>query len=454
LLGGGPAASSAGIPADFGQVRVHTDARAAESASAVGALAYTVGQDIVFGAGQYQPQSTAGKRLLAHELAHVVQQGQGAAQVQRWADCTPARLSGQDCPPREAGEVRSARTSSMYFYSNFTDPASGSNGALVVNFDIGSATIKPGLRDNQDWKDFLTAVEANGSSWRLLGFSDCQGEDAANIQLRKDRAAAVANAFPAQIKSRVVSQEGAPLGDCITENSNASQRSFNRSVALIYDSSSVSFPDETVEATPPEFVCGPDVTSQVSAAVSAAGAAFSRWSSDEKGEACDALDSLSTGSCAWDIIDLHNNAWIYRNYRPICATQGADPPCGSSIEVGDECYYAGSANYVIFGKMCRLCADYYLSIPLINTGYARFTRNAMEALIDLYKGTGFTGLGTPSSNFRASVQWANAGYDGWPAGGTPPPGDKSNCAPLCPTPYSGPAFRVEWAPHMDPYNCS
>lgn len=66
---------------DFGAVRVHTDDLAAESARAVGALAYTAGQDVVFGQGQYAPQTTQGKRLLAHELAHVVQSaGDGTVQ--------------------------------------------------------------------------------------------------------------------------------------------------------------------------------------------------------------------------------------------------------------------------------------------------------------------------------------------------------------------------------------
>ncbi|MBP1468346.1 DUF4157 domain-containing protein, partial [Candidatus Chloroploca sp. M-50] len=60
---------------DFGDVRVHTDAQAAESARAVQANAYTVGNHIAFGAGRYTPQSSAGQRLMAHELAHVVQQG-------------------------------------------------------------------------------------------------------------------------------------------------------------------------------------------------------------------------------------------------------------------------------------------------------------------------------------------------------------------------------------------
>ncbi|MEK6337411.1 MAG: DUF4157 domain-containing protein [Acidobacteriota bacterium] len=59
---------------DFSQVRVHTDTRAAESAGAVNALAYTVGRDVVFGAGQFAPSTIDGQRRLAHELTHVVQQ--------------------------------------------------------------------------------------------------------------------------------------------------------------------------------------------------------------------------------------------------------------------------------------------------------------------------------------------------------------------------------------------
>jgi hypothetical protein len=64
-------------PFDLSQVRIHTDAPAATSAQAVSALAYTVGSHIVFGAGQYAPQTSAGKRLLAHELTHVGQQNNG-----------------------------------------------------------------------------------------------------------------------------------------------------------------------------------------------------------------------------------------------------------------------------------------------------------------------------------------------------------------------------------------
>lgn len=62
---------------DFSDVRVHTDARADASARAVSAHAYTVGRDIVFQRGAYDPGSTAGQTLLAHELTHVVQQRSG-----------------------------------------------------------------------------------------------------------------------------------------------------------------------------------------------------------------------------------------------------------------------------------------------------------------------------------------------------------------------------------------
>lgn len=66
---------------DFSHVRVHTDMRAAESARSVNALAYTVGSDIVFGANQYSPESAAGRRLLAHELTHTVQQQGGGVHL-------------------------------------------------------------------------------------------------------------------------------------------------------------------------------------------------------------------------------------------------------------------------------------------------------------------------------------------------------------------------------------
>lgn len=62
---------------DFSQVRIHASPEAAESARAVNAQAFTVGRDVVFGAGAYAPESGSGRRLIAHELTHVIQQGLG-----------------------------------------------------------------------------------------------------------------------------------------------------------------------------------------------------------------------------------------------------------------------------------------------------------------------------------------------------------------------------------------
>jgi hypothetical protein len=60
---------------DFSQVHLHHGSQAGEAARALGARAYTLGQDVVFGQGQYRPESNQGRRLIAHELVHTLQQG-------------------------------------------------------------------------------------------------------------------------------------------------------------------------------------------------------------------------------------------------------------------------------------------------------------------------------------------------------------------------------------------
>jgi hypothetical protein len=78
-----PAATHGESAYDFAHVRVHTDRRAAESALAVNAKAYTVGHDIVFGDGYYSPATASGQNLIAHELTHVVQQSQTGPRLSR-----------------------------------------------------------------------------------------------------------------------------------------------------------------------------------------------------------------------------------------------------------------------------------------------------------------------------------------------------------------------------------
>jgi Domain of unknown function (DUF4157) len=83
---------------DFSHVRVHADAQAAESASAVNAHAYAVGNQIVFGEGRFAPSQDRGKQILAHELAHVVQQSQVSMD-------RPLAVASQDRAEREADNV-------------------------------------------------------------------------------------------------------------------------------------------------------------------------------------------------------------------------------------------------------------------------------------------------------------------------------------------------------------
>jgi Domain of unknown function (DUF4157) len=84
--------------ADFSSVRVHTDGQAAASASSVNAHAYTVGDDVVFGSGRFDPASSTGQRTIAHELTHVVQQRSGPV------DGTPAAGGIQLSDPRDRFE--------------------------------------------------------------------------------------------------------------------------------------------------------------------------------------------------------------------------------------------------------------------------------------------------------------------------------------------------------------
>jgi hypothetical protein len=112
---------------DFGGVRVHVDARATEAARLVDARAFTLGQDIVFRAGQYQPETMAGQRLLAHELTHVVQQARRDIPA-RSADLVVQRVTGGEI----VGHAESIRRNQLLatFYDN---GKGGALGTIVSN---------------------------------------------------------------------------------------------------------------------------------------------------------------------------------------------------------------------------------------------------------------------------------------------------------------------------------
>ncbi len=118
--------------ANFNAVRLHTDARAHDLARSVNAQAFTIGRDIVFGAGHYAPETERGKHLLAHELTHVVQQGALATAVTVQRECADPDF----CTPYPtAADAAAAEANIRSFYLPVEGAKFGANSrALYESF--------------------------------------------------------------------------------------------------------------------------------------------------------------------------------------------------------------------------------------------------------------------------------------------------------------------------------
>jgi outer membrane protein OmpA-like peptidoglycan-associated protein len=182
---------------DFSQVRVHTDAKAAESANAVQAHAYTVGRDIVFGPGQYSSHSDASTHLLAHELTHVMQQTLNGvdADSERLANAAAARVSrGQAVDGAALGGAPVALQRSP------NDDATGGTGVVASS---GNSTEPPVDEFDFDKTDIppqhlarlaelrMRLVKAPTATVTLTGHTDTVGTEKYNEGLGRRRAQAV-----------------------------------------------------------------------------------------------------------------------------------------------------------------------------------------------------------------------------------------------------------------------
>ena len=145
---------------DFSNVKLHTDSVAAKSAQSINALAYTSGNNIVFNSGQYSPESDNGKKLMAHELTHVVQQSGGAKSIQK----APATKSSETNESKtetitNAPASVSSWNKTITWNSKFQivyDLAS--NRIMIVSrlFSTASDTLKAG------WKGAIESVWGKG----------------------------------------------------------------------------------------------------------------------------------------------------------------------------------------------------------------------------------------------------------------------------------------------------
>jgi pyrrolidone-carboxylate peptidase len=145
---------------DFSRVRVHTDQQAADSARAVDALAYTVGNNVVFGSGLFQPRSVSGQQLLAHELTHVIQQSTNAPSIS-------LGVSAIDPSPHAEAEARNAEISAR---TEPQRPAPALNGPSMQRAPKGgSSTTKapPHITNilvSQNTTQRVTATFSDGST--------------------------------------------------------------------------------------------------------------------------------------------------------------------------------------------------------------------------------------------------------------------------------------------------
>jgi hypothetical protein len=171
---------------DFAHVRVHADPDAARSAEMLSAKAYTVGRHIVFAPGRYAPTSPEGRLLLAHELAHVVQQGGAAAR--------PAASGGREgirhVKPRVQRACGPAIAATAPDCARDRDPAATDQPAWWFRFNVDCDTLRPGeTRRLQIAADRIPA----GTLLRVHGYASEDGPAAYNLALSCQRAHRIAD---------------------------------------------------------------------------------------------------------------------------------------------------------------------------------------------------------------------------------------------------------------------
>ncbi len=156
---------------DFSQVRVHSDSQAAESARSVNALAYTVGRDVVFGAGQFQPGTTHGNKLLAHELTHTIQQ-RGQSSLQGKLEVGPANDRYEQEADQQALAVSESRQAAVP--SPSTAALIQRQTAPATPTAVPSPLASPGTGSSQTplTEDLGQTEAVTPQNPRLVGFAD------------------------------------------------------------------------------------------------------------------------------------------------------------------------------------------------------------------------------------------------------------------------------------------
>jgi len=190
---------------DFSRVRLHTDNKAAESARSVNAFAYTVGDHIVFQAGRYNPSSTNGRSLLAHELAHVVQNRNSGVSlsgsfkaVSHPSDASEQEATGVARQVMNGGSVNVNAPATGFMHRDVGDvlkdigigagiAAVGTGVGLGIAALAGAFDSKETKRAKVLAKELQTLID--GATWKEIRKRVYPKESAAGIKRAKERKA-------------------------------------------------------------------------------------------------------------------------------------------------------------------------------------------------------------------------------------------------------------------------
>ncbi len=152
---------------DFGQVRIHTDARAAELAHNFNAHAFTVGQNIFFGAGKFTPGSESGRHLLAHELVHTRQQARSPSSVGARLSVQRGSLKGPSTNPKSCGGWTCAPASDCPNPDGKSAPSAdaSTSWSLTVKLDLDVLTSEDIVTGNDVGHAYVEFNESNGDKY-------------------------------------------------------------------------------------------------------------------------------------------------------------------------------------------------------------------------------------------------------------------------------------------------
>jgi hypothetical protein len=201
---------------DFSGVRIHSDARAGESARAVNALAYTVGRDIAFAPGRFAPATTGGRRLLAHELAHTVQQSSVTLAPTRSRQTKIAVGPVYDPLEQDADAVvERAMPIPDRIGSMRPDPLASSPGRFVVQRQVSSSTGFDSMRSGA-----ADQVRQQSEAGNRAGCVPASGKSPSdtNCSAYLDNASWLPSAYVVNARCACLSTPDSPTANCIRQS--------------------------------------------------------------------------------------------------------------------------------------------------------------------------------------------------------------------------------------------